>query len=130
MAQESIHAELEQEIQRLAAEIKGKSPAVGREVVQSALREHIAQVVNFPVQQQPSTSSTQTTQASSVLPAYAAQTPKEYQLLVEQLADLALHKGVAAAVAAARGKDPIILDMLHDAMAGKLYNLMHERGLI
>ena len=144
MAQELLHATLENEIRALAAEIRAGSgatmtPEAARDAVKAAIGERIKHVdFSAPVGAAnvaapaagASTASTGTSDTSTVLPKYAQSLPKEQQLRAEQLADMALHEGLAPAVAEAKKSDPIILDVLHDTLAGKLYNVMKERGLL
>ena len=131
MPQEYIHPEVEATIQRLSPEVKGQAPEAQQDIVKSALRERITRVQNFPASGiAPATSNAPVSTRPSVLPAYAGQSSAGQQLIVEQLVDLALHQGLEKAVTAATKQDAIILDMFHDALTGKLYQLMHERKLI
>ncbi len=138
MAQELLHATLENEIRALADELRGKqtaemTPGAAQEIIKNALGERMKRVDiggptggPAPVVSTPSTSG----QSSAILPAYANDLPREQKLRVEQLVEIALHQGLAAAVTSAKKSDPIILDVLHDALAGRLYGLMKERGVI
>ncbi len=141
MTQEALHETLEQEIHALADELRGKQTAEmtsveAREVIKAALHERMKRVDigvsdAAPTPAPNAVASTATPGGfSAVLPLYANDLPREQQLRVEQLIDVALHQGLAVAVAGARKFDPIILDVLHDALAGKLYNLIKERGLL
>ncbi|HET8581501.1 MAG TPA: hypothetical protein VFL98_03500 [Candidatus Paceibacterota bacterium] len=49
---------------------------------------------------------------------------------VNALIDEIQEKGIAAAIADARTKDPYILDAFHDALVDKLYDALSQRGLI
>jgi hypothetical protein len=50
---------------------------------------------------------------------------------VQALCDLAFQKGIDAAIEAARSLDnPYVLDELHDAMVGKLYERLKKEGKI
>lgn len=138
MAQELLHATLENEIRALADELRGKqiaemTPGAAQEIIKNVLGERMKRVdigapTGAPVVPAPVASAG--AQPSAVLPSYANNLPPEQRLRVEQLVDVALHRGIASAVAAAKNFDPIILDVLHDTLAGKLYNLMKERGMI
>lgn len=143
MAQEALHATLENEIRALADELRGKqktemTPGEAREAIKSALGERIQRVdiegSSAPVA--PTTPAPAPApnpalgQPSAILPSYASSLPREQQLRAEQLLDVALHQGIAPAIAAAKQESPIILDVLHDALAGKLYDILKERNLL
>lgn len=140
MAQEALHATLENEIRALADELRGKqsaemTPGEAREVIKAALGDRIKRVdipaADAPAAPAPTSVGTPASgQPSAVLPLYANDLPREQQLRIEQLVEVALHQGLDPAVSAAKKFDPIVLDVLHDTLAGKLYNLMKERGLL
>lgn len=67
---------------------------------------------------------------SGILPQYAASAPEEIRLMVEQLLDLSVHKGLINAISRARKAGPYVLDAFHDALAGKLYPELKARGIL
>ncbi len=127
----SPHESLEKEIQELSVNLKNKSIAEKRDAIKVSLAEKIglnnsssAQAPSVPVQ------SATTAHSSSILPPYATNLPEELQLEVEKLVDLAWHKGIDVAIASARQSGPMVLDMLHDSLTGKIYDEMEKRGLL
>lgn len=127
----SPHESLEREIQELSTDLKNKSIAEKREAIKNSLADKIelSNSSNVAVSSSPAQSATNAN-ASSILPPYAANMPEELQLKVEKLVDLAWHKGIDVAIADARKGGPIVLDMLHDSLTGKIYDEMEKRGLL
>jgi hypothetical protein len=138
MAQELLHATLENEIRALVDELRARqtletTPGEAKEMIRAALGERIKRAdIGAPtdVSANPAPAPSVGAKPSTILPPYAHTLSREQQLRVEQLVDVALHQGFASAVASAKKLDPIILDVLHDTLAGKLYGLMKERNLI
>lgn len=130
MPQEILHETLEREITELATELRLKqfSPEAGREALKAAFDERLKQQMPAGQSSQAQTSTTKTT--SGVLPAYAKEFSPEQRLIAERFVDVALHQGISTAVDFARKEGPAILDLFHDTLTGRLYNLMKERGLI
>src|SRR3989338_11084953 len=86
------HAALEQDIERLAGDIKDRKIS-GAVEQKRAIKESLGQVIKpEPISSQPA-SRTQ----SNVLPSYLQDAPDTVKLNVEKLLDLAWHNGVLAA---------------------------------
>lgn len=122
------HSALERDIQRLSVEIRehkekaGQPEMAGKEAVRSVLGAIIQ--AQQPMPQEP------IAQSSPILPQYLQQEPAEIQLKVEQLVDLAFHKGIDASIAEARKSGPFILDALHDSLTTKVYDELKSRKLL
>ncbi len=68
--------------------------------------------------------------AQNPLPDYAKDAPAEVKLEIEYLCDVALRKGISAAMSES-GKSPyFVQDAFHDALAGKLYPELQKRGIV
>ncbi len=67
---------------------------------------------------------------ASPLPAYAQNAAPEVRLEIEYLLDVALHKGIAAAMAASEKSPYFVQDAFHDALAGRLYPELQRRGIV
>lgn len=120
------HSVLEQDIARLAAEIrehKTQPSESGRDVVRAKLHEYI-----YPTSQAPSSGGATIQTNSSVLPNYLADSPIEIKFQVEKLIDLAWHKGIMTAVKEARRREPLVLDAFHDVLTDRLYEELKKRG--
>ena len=125
------HEALESSIQRLAQEIQsGSAPPTteqgpevktGQEVVKHALLSITPLQRNNPFPAQAS---------DDPLAKYTAGAPPDIRLEVEYLVDVALHKGVQAALDEASKTSPYVLDAVHDALAGKLYPELKRRGIV
>ncbi len=125
------HKILEEDIKRLAVEVERQKEIESREVIKAALGAKIREAPQGGVAGEGVSSAPQ----GGALPSYSDDATPEMRLKVEQLVDVAWHKGVDAAVAEARalakGKDgPALLDMFHDALTGKLHEEMVRRGLL
>ena len=68
--------------------------------------------------------------SNSPLPAYAQSAPPEIRLEIEYLLDIALHKGISAALSESTKSPYFVQDAFHDALSGRLYPEMQKRGLI
>lgn len=121
------HSILEQEIQSLSKEIQEhkatlEKPATSdREIVRAALG---ARIQKPPIDQpaaQPQ---------SDILPKYLESESAEIKLKVEQLVDVAFHKGIDASIQEAKKLGPFILDALHDSLTGKIYDELKARKLL
>jgi len=121
------HSALELDIERLSEEIKELKEKVSRP--ETSDQEMVKSVIKTRIQNQPSQ---QTTPAptSGVLPKYLDQESPEVRLKVEELIDLAFHKGIDASVSEAKKYGPFILDALHDSLTGKIYEELKARKLL
>lgn len=124
------HAALEADMKRLAVEVERQKETESREVIKAALGAKIREGESMAPPREAIGAA-----GASPLPSYSDDVAPELRLKVEQLIDVALHKGVDAAVADARAlakqKDgPALLDMFHDALTGKLHEEMVRRGLL
>jgi hypothetical protein len=119
------HSALEQDIERLSRKIreqKEAAPSVSeKEIIRTTLQEH-AQASTLAQTTEP--------QGSPILPKYLQQESPEIQLKIEELIDLAFHKGIQASVQEAKKYGPFILDALHDTLTSKLYEELKTRKLI
>ena len=123
------HAALEKEIGNLAAEVRKRVSPETSEIK----REDIGKILSEKIYPADSTSSRQddsTQKPSPALPNYLQQASSEVKLEVEELVDLAWHKGVARAVKEARKKGKLYVDALHDVLTDKLYQTFKDRGLL
>jgi hypothetical protein len=64
------------------------------------------------------------------LPDYAKDAPVEVKLEIEYLCDVALRKGIAAAMSESEKSPYFVQDAFHDALAGKLYPELQKRGIV
>jgi hypothetical protein len=55
---------------------------------------------------------------------------RETAARVSSLISLVEENGFKAAIAEAQAEDPFVLDAFHDALVGKLYHELKDRGLI
>ena len=128
MDQKFEHVELEKDIERLAAEVKekgGTTPEAQREAVKQAVAKEI-----YPASETSVPKQTEVSAPSPILPNYLQNASHEVRLKVEQLVDLAWHKGIRAAVKEAEKSGSFFVDALHDALTDKLYNEFKNRGLL
>lgn len=124
------HNALEQDIERLTRKIREQKEAprspewTEKDVIKSAIQEHM--------QPQPATGAPQPSepQTPPILPKYLQQESPEIRLKVEELIDIAFHKGIEASVKEAGKYGPFILDALHDSLTSKLYEELKNRKLI
>lgn len=119
------HSALEKDIQRLTIEIREHKEKSGQPKI--ADKEIVRSVIGAQIQAQPA--SPPPAQPSLILPAYLQKESPEIQLKVEELVDLAFHKGIAASVAEAKKYGPFILDALHDSLTAKVYEELKARKL-
>lgn len=127
---------VEMDIRRLAEEverhkeIRGVESPGDRELVkraiQSALHEDDAASSAAPTPPP----SANATVIQNPLPDYAASAPAETKLEIEYLLELAFKKGIFHASREARHSSAFVRDAFHDALAGKLYPILKERGTI
>lgn len=119
------HSVLEQDIERLASEVKDKKAAseeAAKQAVSSAVKEVYHPQAGVPTAPAPS--------QSSSLPNYMTNEPSDVKLEVENLIDVTWHKGVLAGLKEAKKKGPLVLDAFHDALVDKLYGELKKRGHI
>ena len=121
------HSLLERDIKRLSVEVQEHKEKAGQP--EMSVKEAVRSVLEARIQVQPAPQP-QIAQPSPVLPQYLQQEPAEIQLRVEQLVDLAFHKGIDASIAEARKSGPFILDALHDSLTTKIYDELKDRKLI
>jgi hypothetical protein len=69
-------------------------------------------------------------QAASPLPTYAQNAAPEIKLEIEYLLDIALRKGISAALSESAKSPYFVQDAFHDALAGRLYPELQKRGLV
>lgn len=120
------HNALEKDIERLSKEVLERKTRP--EHAETSEREIVKSVIGEQIKAQPSPAPAQI--QSPILPKYMQQESPEAQLQVEQLIDLAFHKGVDEAVKEAKKQGPFILDALHDSLTSKLYEELKSRKLI
>lgn len=65
-----------------------------------------------------------------VLTDYASAAPEEVKEKIEKLLEVAANKGLSVASDEAKKSSPFILDAFHDALAGKLYPYLKEKGIL
>lgn len=128
MEQKFEYAELEKDIERLAAETKEKA-GVTPESQREAVKQTVAKEI-YPAGEMPTSKPIETSAPSPALPNYLQNASQEVRLQVERLVDLAWHKGIRAAVKEAEKSGAFFVDALHDALTDKLYNEFKNRGLL
>jgi len=69
-------------------------------------------------------------QANSPLPLYAQSAAPEIKLEIEYLLDIALKKGIGAALSESAKSPYFVQDAFHDALAGRLYPELQKRGVV
>lgn len=130
------HSALEADIKKLIEVVESQKHREAREVIKEHLGGKIFESREVP---QPERGVSEKTEApQSALPDYAQEDmPAEIKLKVEELIDVAWHKGSYTAIAEAwksaktMGRSaPAFLDVFHDALTGRMHELMKERGLL
>lgn len=119
------HSALEQDIERLTKKIREQ-----KEVAPTASEKEIIRITLQAHAQAPAPAQPTEPQASPILPKYLQQESPEVQLKIEELVDLAFHKGIEASVQEAKKYGPFILDALHDTLTTKIYEELKTRKLI
>lgn len=131
---ESPHASIESEIQKLSEELgmrAEKKEGNHKEAVREALKERVyTHTPTAPETIPASPSGGPRTGNSTVLPSYLEDAPTGIKLKVEQLVDMAYHKGIMAAVGEARKGGALVLDAFHDALTDRVYEDLKKRGII
>ncbi len=124
------HVALEQDIERLSAEIKERGLAEkGKEGVKTVVKDQTAPEMPIGPSGRPELP-TAPPPLNPALPNYLQNEPAQVKLKVEKLLDLAFHQGIKRAAAEARESGPIILDAFHDALTDKIYNELKQKGLL
>jgi hypothetical protein len=137
MDSSSFEHALEADMKTLAAEIhrtqemKDAKNAEGLDAVKEALRA-FPQLDRSALEDNGVPAPTAVAQAfsNSPLPAYAQSAPPEIRLEIEYLLDIALHKGISAALQESAKSPYFVQDAFHDALAGRLYPELQKRGLM
>ena len=125
--QPNFDSMLEKDILRLSKEVKRHQETLPSQEILP--REIIKSAIGAQIQSQAADTAPQNA-APSVLPQYLQQESPEMQLKVEELIDLAFHKGIEASVKEAKKYGPFILDAFHDSLTGKIYDELKARKLI
>lgn len=125
--QPNFDSMLEKDILRLSKEVKRHREALPSQEISP--REIIKSAIGAQIQSQTAPAIPQDAQ-SPVLPQYLQQESPEMQLKVEELVDLAFHKGIEASVKEARKYGPFILDAFHDSLTGKIYEELKVRKIL
>jgi hypothetical protein len=134
-AQPSFEQALESDMHQLAAEISAQreqremKDATEKELVKEAIRsfpgvhkdEEVLKAEVFPQKM---------TAGSSPLPAYAQTAAPEVKLEIEYLLDVALNKGLGAALAESKKSPDFVQDAFHDTLVGKLYPILQQKGIV
>lgn len=120
------HSALEKDIQRLSKEVLEYKKSSGKEALPE--REVLRSVIGSRVQAEQQVS--EPPQTSNMLPQYLQQESSEIKLKVEELIDIAFHKGIDASVEEAKKYGPFVLDSFHDALTTKIYDELKARKLI
>lgn len=122
------HKGLEADIERLKTEVaeRAASPeAIKGEISHRDIVREAARPLIYPGQ------TPQAYPPSNVLPDYAVNFSAETKLKIEQLVDLAVHKGIEKAAAEARKTgDGAVIDAFHDAITTKLLEEFQKLGLL
>ena len=129
------YASLEADMRRLAEQIKSErerpfgEAKTERQLVKEAI--HVFPNLQGTKNKMPAPPpAPQTDDARSPLPDYAKNAPPEVKLEIEYLCDVALRKGIAAAISEAEKSPYFVQDAFHDSLAGKLYPELQKRGIV
>jgi len=122
------HQALERDIAKLAGELKEHQPEetkINRAAVKQVLHGHFhAPDPNSA----PAPASEPPQKTSPVLPNYLGNAPADIRFQIEKLIDFAWHKGIFAAIKAARKSNPLVIDAFHDALIDKVYDELKKQG--
>jgi hypothetical protein len=129
------YAALEADMKRLAEQVRSERerPAGETKTERELVKEAIRSFPNLQGNQNKiaATTAPATTQSdSSPLPDYAKDAPAEVKLEIEYLCDIALRKGIAAAMSESEKSPYFVQDAFHDSLAGKLYPELQKRGIV
>ena len=123
---EGAHAIIEQDIARLSAIVKNsqeRSPEAQRAVIHNALRQDLA----LPPISVRSVAETKKS-AEGNIPVYAQDELPEVKLKIEQLVDIAFHKGTFAGAKEAEKKGVFYLKAYHDVLTDHVYEALKKKG--
>ncbi len=128
----SLDIQLEQEIKQLSQEVVKKREAGMREraAVEYVLKERVAPQRKILQPSDRAEEITEPESPPSVLPAYTKDAPDEVKLQIEELLEMAVHKGVNTALKKALKCPPYIEDAFRDALVDHLLDLMKEKKYI
>lgn len=120
---------LEQDVTRLAEEVKLhlEKPESKELNDQQIVKEAVRSMAEVHKASQPANP---TGGVAAILPAYIKDFTPEQKLEVEFLLDLAFKKGLEHALKEAAKSNPAIEDAVHDALAGKLYPFLRQKGVL
>jgi hypothetical protein len=131
---------LESDLQAIAAEVNHAQEARTANRVEQveAVKNAIRSFPTLNKNEQPGSGSSVTATASaqaapsdtSPLPAYAQAATPEVKREIEHLLDTAMQQGIAKALEASEKSPYFVQDAFHDALAGRLYPELQQRGLI
>ena len=132
------HQPIESDLKTLAAEVtrsqeaKTENRIQGVEALKNAIRSFPTlnkneQLGNMAV---PAAVVPTPVDPKSPLPAYAQSSAPEVKREIEHLLDLAMTKGIIEALTESEKAPYFVQDAFHDALAGKLYPELQQRGLI
>ena len=130
---DSPHASIEAEIQKFS-ETLGSHEHIDRragehkEALKESLRERV--YTHAPAHEKSSVSIPVSPQSGTVLPSYLDDAATDIKLKVEQMVDLAYHKGIMEAIKEAKKGGPLILDAFHDALTDRVYEDLKRRGIL
>jgi hypothetical protein len=131
------YAALEADMKRLAEQIKSQRerPAGETKTEHELVKEAIGTFPSFQglrnrIPSPPPVTTTQTDDSQSPLPDYAKDAPAEVKLEIEYLCDVALRKGIGAAMSESEKSPYFVQDAFHDSLAGKLYPELQKRGIV
>lgn len=137
MSEESSfeYATLEADMKRLAEQVKSERerPAGETRTEHELVKEAIRSFPNLQGNQNKivvPVSAVASDSAQSPLPDYAKDAPAEVKLEIEYLCDVALRKGIAAAMSESEKSPYFVQDAFHDSLAGKLYPELQKRGIV
>ncbi len=120
---------LEQDIIRLSNEVRKRVEIEPSKEVSH--REIIKSVIGSQIRTQQAQSAPQDkSEPSPLLPQYLQEESPEVRLKIEELVDIAFHKGIETSVSEAMKYGPFILDALHDTLTTKLYEELKSRNLL
>ena len=125
---EKQHQFLEEDIELLSRTLRagGEGRVKEQEQAREAVRESLQGLGAEP----PLSHAQSSRDENSLLPGYVNAAPEDIKLRVEELVDMAIHKGIEIALKQARKESPFVLDALHDALVEKIYPELQKRGVV
>jgi hypothetical protein len=133
------HQPIEADMQTLAAEVQKSQEARTENRIQGveALKNAIRSFPTLNKNEQQGNVTTPVIAAAPIaatdnnqLPEYAQTAAPEVKREIEHLVDVAMAKGISEAVTESEKSPDFVRDAFHDALAGKLYPELQQRGLI